>query len=100
MSSVRVTEHTDKVVLTVDGDFTFELNREFREAYKAHAGKRCFEVDLTSAHYMDSAGLGMLVQLREFAGGENACVSITGTNGTIQSILEVANFERLFRLSA
>jgi len=47
---------------------------------------------------MDSAGLGMLIQLRDFAGGQAASIRLVGLNDTIRTILNVANFSRLFEL--
>lgn len=100
MSAVQIQQHANSVVLRVVGEFTFSINREFREAYKSHPDADSFTVDLSQASYMDSAGLGMLVQLRDFAGGTPEAVSIAGANGVIKNILEVANFNKLFRLKS
>ena len=56
-------------------------------------------VDLSGADYMDSAGLGMLLRLREYAGGDKADITVTGSNSTIRTILDVANFGLLFKLT-
>ena len=82
-----------------DIDFVFDVNREFREAYRQSPADRSFVVDLSRSSYMDSAGLGMLIQLRDYAGGGQARIRLTGVNDTIRSILSVANFERLFEIA-
>lgn len=99
MSQVLVNKQSERVTLSVVGEFTFGMNREFREAYKANAGAAGFVIDLSQSTYMDSAGLGMLVQLRDFAGGNKASVSITGANETIHNILQVAKFNKLFEIA-
>jgi hypothetical protein len=40
----------------------------------------------------------MLLQLREYAGGDSSRITISGASPTIRSILEIANFSRLFDL--
>ena len=57
-----------------------------------------FEADLREARYMDSTGPSMLLQLREYAGGDSSRIAISGARPTILSILEIANFSRLFDL--
>ena len=98
MSSITIKGLEDRVVLRIHGDFTFEINRAFRDAYQAQPRTTHFEVDLREAQYMDSAGLGMLLQLREYAGGDSSRITISGASPTIRSILEIANFSRLFDL--
>lgn len=98
MSNIQTEQLADRVVLRIHGDFTFDINRTFREAYQAHASGSNYEVDLSRTNYMDSSGLGMLIQLREYAGGDNGRVILSGARPTIQSILEVAKFSRLFEI--
>jgi anti-anti-sigma factor len=100
MSAVITRVQDGNVVLAVTRDFTFDLNQHFRAAYKAHPPATPFVVDLTQAGYMDSAGLGMLLQLREFAGGSQSRVTIRGCNEVLREILKIANFERLFQIQA
>jgi anti-anti-sigma factor len=98
MNSITTEHLEDRVILRVHGDFTFDVNRAFRDAYQACPPTSHFEVDLRTAEYMDSAGLGMLLQLREYAGGDSSRVTISGASPNIRSILDIANFSRLFNL--
>ena len=99
MARVSTQTESHQTTITVDGDFVFDVNREFREAYRQAPADRNFVVDLSKAPYMDSAGLGMLIQLRDYAGSGKARVRLTGVNDTIRNILNVANFERLFDIA-
>jgi anti-anti-sigma factor len=49
---------------------------------------------------MDSAALGMLLVLRERAGGNKANITLTGYNKSVGLILEISRFEKLFKLGA
>lgn len=100
MARISLSTADNKATLTVHGDLTFDSNREFRETYQKIPENLPVIVDLSQAGYIDSAGLGMLLRLREHtSAGGAAAVSLTGANGTIRSILEVANFGRLFRIT-
>lgn len=96
MSRVSFSETDGIATLRIAGDFVFSINREFRDAYQAVPAGRPFLVDLSGAAYIDSAGLGMLIRLREHAGGQKHSVRLHGANETIRTILQVANFTQLF----
>ncbi len=53
---------------------------------------------MTDAEYMDSSALGMLLLLRERAGGDNAQIDIVNCNPGPEKILKAANFNRLFNI--
>jgi len=88
------------VTIRVAGQFTFSVYPEFREATRQPALKpdASFVIDLTGAEYMDSSALGMLLVLRERAGGDRANIAITHCSPEIRKILSIANFDRLFRI--
>jgi anti-anti-sigma factor len=98
MQNISIRRDGHEATIAIHGDFVFAVNREFRDAYQALPPRTHFTVDFRQTNYIDSAGLGMLVQLREHAGGEAANVRLTGINDTIRNILDVANFSRLFRI--
>ena len=47
---------------------------------------------------MDSAALGMLLQLREHAGNNKSAVRLRNAQPTIKDILAVAHFDQLFTI--
>jgi HptB-dependent secretion and biofilm anti anti-sigma factor len=84
------------VKISVLGRFDFHAHREFRDAYQAQSPTVQYLVDLRGTDYMDSSALGMLLLLREHAGGDNAKIRISNARAEILSILSVANFEKMF----
>ena len=89
------------VVIKVRGKFDFQAHREFRVAYAKYEGKNHqFVVDLSGTDYMDSSALGMLLLLRQHAGGDSANVVISQPNPTISKILTIANFTKMFKVEA
>jgi anti-anti-sigma factor len=79
--------------------FDFSAHSALRAAY---AGDRpsfkTYIVDLRATQYMDSSALGMLLQLKEHAGGDLHSVQIKNANESIKEILAVANFDQLMQI--
>ncbi|NNM52992.1 MAG: STAS domain-containing protein [Pseudomonadales bacterium] len=97
--SVSVSAASDGKQLTikVKGRFDFSTHQEFRAAYEsAPAGASEFVVDLREATYLDSSALGMLLLLRDHAGGDHSQVRIVNCNPDVRKILTISNFEQLF----
>ena len=49
--------------------------------------------------YMDSSALGMLLLLRDHAGGDTAEVQVVNSNSDVRKILGISNFDKLFDIS-
>ena len=93
-----MTSVTDDVMtLKISGRFDFSGHNALRQAYEGTHHIR-YVIDLAGTEYMDSAALGMLLQLREFAGGTMEAVRIINASPTIRKVLEVANFDRLMEV--
>ncbi|MCB1787973.1 MAG: STAS domain-containing protein [Chromatiaceae bacterium] len=98
MSNIQLSTRDGVATITIHGNFTFDSNRAFRDVYEKIPARQPVNIDLSKTDYVDSAGLGMLIRLREHAGGDANAVRLVGANPTVKQILEVANFGRLFTL--
>jgi len=83
----------------IDGRFDFQAHKEFRSVLDRILPGNKVAVVMSGTEYMDSSALGMLLLLREKAGGDGAIVEITGGNDAIRNILRIANFHKLFRIA-
>ncbi len=91
------------VTIAISGRFDFGLHKEFKSAYEGVVTSTCqvnFVVDLSETDYMDSSALGMLLLLREHAGGEKSEVKIVNCRPVIREILDIANFGKLFSIQS
>ena len=97
---IKRTEEADgkRVVIAVDGRFDFSLQREFRSAYEGSPPQAEYIIDLGRADYLDSSALGMLLLLRDYAGGDKSRIQIRGAGADVRRVLEIANFNRLFAI--
>ena len=85
--------------IVIEGRFDFSSHQEFRDAYEnkpQRFGK--YEVDMRKTTYLDSSALGMLLLLRDHAGGESAQIRIVNCNADVRRILNISNFEQLFTI--
>ncbi len=97
--STTVSETGDQVTIAVAGKFDFQLYDEFRASYADTAGSGVrYVVDLAETEYLDSSALGMLLLLREHAGGEASDIEISQASPEVKKILDVANFGKLFKI--
>jgi len=91
----------DGKIITIDisGRFDFSMHQEFRRVYEqAPGGATQYIINLRQAEYMDSSALGMLLLLREHAGGDQANIKIVHCQPEVKKILAIANLQHLFCL--
>lgn len=87
------------LTITVEGRFDFASYQPFREAYEqAPETVEEYVVDLGSAEYLDSSALGLLLMLREHAGGDDSRIQVVNCSADLRRILTIANFHRLFQI--
>jgi len=96
--NMTTSDEGSKVTIAVAGKFDFQLYDEFRASYADTAGGGVeYVIDLSDTEYLDSSALGMLLLLREHAGGETSSIEIRQVSPEVRKILDVANFGKLFK---
>lgn len=92
-------QNGDVLTITVTGRFDFSSLQLFRNSYeKVEPKPQSYVIDLKSSDYLDSSALGMLLALRDYAGGDNASVSIVNCNPDVRKILVITKLDELFTL--
>jgi anti-anti-sigma factor len=87
-----------QLTINIKGRFDFSTHQDFRGAYEKGADAKRYVVDLKETHYLDSSALGMLLLLRDHAGGERADVRLVNCSPDVVKILAISNFSKLFRI--
>ncbi|MCP8464871.1 STAS domain-containing protein [Pseudomonas sp. ZM23] len=94
------TDDGQGLTIVIQGRFDFGAHQEFRDAYeRVDITPKRYVVDLQGATYLDSSALGMLLLLRDHAGGESAQISLVNCNPDVRKILAISNFEQLFEIA-
>jgi anti-anti-sigma factor len=97
--SARTSTDASELKISIAGRFDFSSHQEFRKAYEdAGNTPSNYVVDMKDTTYLDSSALGMLLLLRDHAGGDNASISIINCNDDVRKILTISNFEQLFEI--
>ncbi|MGP0174908.1 STAS domain-containing protein [Pseudomonas sp. NCHU5208] len=88
-----------ELTITIRGRFDFASHQEFRDAYeRVSITPKRYLVDLKETSYLDSSALGMLLLLRDHAGGDSAQIRLLNCSGDVRKILAISNFEQLFQI--
>lgn len=84
----------------IDGRFDASALDEFRRCYEGSDSSQPdhYNVDLKDTVYLDSSALGMLLVLRDFAGGESADIIISNCSSQVKKIFTISSFEQLFTI--
>lgn len=87
------------LTINIEGRFDFSAHQDFRESYEGVADSPDeYCVDMKETTYLDSSALGMLLLLRDHAGGDSANIKIVNCNPEVKKILTISNFEQLFAI--
>lgn len=93
--SAQTIGNGETMKIQISDRFDFNIHKDLRNVYKDNDSSCNYIVDLKEASYMDSSALGMLLQLREHAGGGRDAVTISNADTNIKEILRIANFDKL-----
>lgn len=87
--------------ISIDGRFDAGHLNEFRQAYEEVGDNQVDEyvVDLKETEHLDSSALGMLLILRDYAGGDDANVIISNCSPEVKKIFSISNFQQLFTIN-
>ena len=97
--SVQASSDGLTVIISITERFDSTLHHDFRQAFREQGeGKRSYVIDLSQTTYIDSSALGMLLMLREYAGGDDADIKLINCSPEIRRILTISNFERIFKV--
>jgi anti-sigma B factor antagonist len=85
------------VILTLDGPFTLRNIFQFQGELRA-LKPACLIMDMTSVPYMDSAGLGVIMNYFVSAQGSGRKLLLVGVNDRIKSLLEMTKVDSVLRM--
>ena len=98
--STQLSADGQELTIAIQGRFDFGAHQVFRDAYERVDGTpKRYQVDLQGTTYLDSSALGMLLLLRDHAGGDHAQIRLLNCNGDVRKILAISNFEQLFQIA-
>ncbi|GAA5316912.1 MAG: anti-anti sigma factor HsbA [Candidatus Pelagadaptatus aseana] len=95
----HVSKDGKELTISIHGRFDFSAHQDFRNSYESvEAQPSLFKVDMNETTYLDSSALGMLLLLRDHAGGNSSHIEIVNCSPDVKKILTISNFEQLFSI--
>ncbi len=91
----QVDTSSRQVTISIEGAFGFNLVQEFRRCYTEKKDYR-FVIDLRKVDYIDSAGLGMLLNMHSYLDQDDGMIKITNTLPQFRKILTISRFDKKF----
>ncbi|OCR24680.1 anti-anti-sigma factor [Pseudomonas syringae] len=91
-------DEQQQLTIFITGRFDFASHQDFRNAYENRTNVRNYVVDLKGTNYLDSSALGMLLLLRDHAGGEHSRIQLVNCSSDVIKILTISNFSKLFKI--
>lgn len=92
-----ISENQDLITIKITGELTLADEEQFRVASMEASeknGSKCI-IDLSTLEFLDSAGLGLLLVLKEFCEEKNKSVSMRPGSGDVKEVLDISEFESL-----
>jgi len=95
-----VISQTNEKRVMMCGQFTFSDNLKFKQILDllSDDGVKHMTLDFGDIDFIDSAGLGMLLLLRDACQSRNVALSITSAHGQVQKIFLISKFDQLFSM--
>jgi len=87
------------ITLHVTDRFDFSVHRSFHDACLVRPRARSYVIDLDGVTSMDSSALGMLLLLREHAGGDEADIRVVSASTELRNTFRVAGLDRLIAVA-
>ncbi|MBX9977450.1 MAG: STAS domain-containing protein [Alphaproteobacteria bacterium] len=91
---------TPQMEIDLRGRLTFSdysIFREISDYLNQFSPKSCL-LDLKDLEFIDSAGLGMLLIVRDKVTAKNGTVVLKNSQGQVKKMLTLGNFESLFSI--
>ena len=97
--SQHYTDDNKTLFIVIKDKFDFNLVQDFRQAYtQIDPDTQDVEVDLRETLYMDSAALGMLLNMHKALKGQVEQIRITNANTQLKKILQISRFDKKFHI--
>lgn len=100
MNTVYVKKKKNEITIQIVGEFTYNVYKDFRNAYRNEDPDSVFIIDMEKTKDIDSSALGMLLLLRQYAGEDKAKIKVINENSKIKEILNIVRFEDLFNINS
>ncbi|WP_086932488.1 STAS domain-containing protein [Agarilytica rhodophyticola] len=93
-----LSDNGEALTISIEGRFDASSLEQFRRSFENVDSDNIqrYVVDLAETVHLDSSALGMLLVLRDHAGGDKANIVIDNCSPEVKKIFAISSFEQLF----
>ncbi len=90
------------VVIALDGVLNVTTADQLKQTFHqvAEAGVRTVVLEMSKVHFIDSAGLAVLIAGSKMLGGGNQCLQLVGLQPQPQMLFKLTMFDKVFGVYA
>lgn len=98
--TIHTREHGAWRVIELHGEIDLHSSPTLRQTFLEllHARPPRLVIDLTAVQYMDSSGLGTLVDFKRRVDAARAQLVLAGVQARVRNLLQITQLERFFRI--
>jgi len=97
--SIKSNNGTD-LTISIKGHFNSKIQQDFRNTFENEENIHdSYTVDLSETSSLDSSAIGVLLMLRDHAGGKSADINIVNCNPDVRKSLDFYQFEKIFTIT-
>lgn len=95
-----ISNQNQKLEVHLSGQLTFADHQKFKHIIEVMAAAKpeVLEMHFASVDFIDSAGLGMLLLLRDQCQNQNISLFLHSVRGQVEKIFIISRFDQLFTL--
>ena len=95
-------EQPQSLSVSMAGQFTFGDNPQFKHIleYAQQRNLQSLSIDFDKVSFIDSAGLGMLLLLRDVCQEKKISITLTRAHGQVAKVFDISKFNELFTITA
>lgn len=96
----KLSDNDTTFTIGVNGDFSFSLLHEFRNAYSSNdaSSAKNVVIDMRMTDTVDSSALGMLLNMKQHLNKADGEIHIINCNKFVGKIFDITNFNKKFAI--
>jgi anti-sigma B factor antagonist len=88
----------DERIIKLVGPLTITTMFDFRDTFRSKTGAKSVIIDMTEVPYLDSAGMGSIVNAHVSCSNTGARLALAGVGDRIQTLLKVTRVDSVLAL--
>ena len=97
---IKTREEKEAIIIALEGEVDISVTDPIREKFKklTDEKRKSILVNMTGVPYIDSSGLGMLVETMQEAGKYGGEIKLVGLTADVKKVFELTRLNKFFHI--